>query len=58
MAARKMPKIKKKKIPLPRKVKTGIGAAPTNNFESLCRILSYGFRSKRNILYSKKVFKR
>ena len=32
MAARKMPKIKKKKIPLPRKVKTGIGAAPTNNF--------------------------
>jgi hypothetical protein len=32
MAARKMPKIKKKKIPLPRKVKTGIGAAPTTNF--------------------------
>ena len=32
MAARKMPKIKKKKIPLPRKAKTGIGAAPTNNF--------------------------
>ena len=33
MAARKMPKIKKKKIPLPRKAKTGIGAAPTNKFE-------------------------
>ena len=33
MAARKMPKIKKKKIPLPRKAKTGIGAAPTNKFQ-------------------------
>ncbi len=32
MATRRMPKIKKKKIPLPRKIKTGVAAAPIHNF--------------------------
>ena len=57
MASRKMPKIRKKKTPLPRKVKTGIGAAPTNNFSHFLEYFRMDLDQKETSYILKKYLK-
>ena len=57
MAARKMPKIKKKKASLPRKIKTGIGAAPTDNFAHFAEYFRMDLDQKETSYILKKYIK-
>ena len=52
-----MPKIRKKKTPLPRKVKTGIGAAPTNNFSHFLEYFRMDLDQKETSYILKKYLK-